>query len=39
MKQPDYARYEQEKANLQKLNLTPEQYTRAIVKLARKLGV
>jgi len=39
LKQPNYAQYEQEKANLQKLNLTPDQYQKAIRKIAKRCGV
>ena len=39
MKQPDYVRYEQEKANLQKQNLSPAEYDRAIRAIAKRCGV
>jgi hypothetical protein len=36
---PNLTRYEQEKAKIQNLLLTPAQYQKAIAKLARECGV
>jgi predicted metal-binding transcription factor (methanogenesis marker protein 9) len=37
MKKDKYIAYEEEKAKLEKLNLSPEEYERTIRELARKL--
>ena len=38
-KAASYPEYERQKKIIQQQNLTPAEYSRAIVKLARKLGI
>ena len=39
MSSANYQQYEYEKQRLQRMNLTPEQYQRAIAALAKKLRI